>query len=78
MLNSLPSTALLVCLTLWLAACRAEAVPNVVELPACVSPAPAGDPFTFLFVATLRYYPNQDGIAYFCREILPLVRELSL
>ena len=31
--------------------------------------------FRFLFVGMLTYYPNADAIRFFCREILPLVRE---
>jgi glycosyltransferase involved in cell wall biosynthesis len=28
-----------------------------------------------LFVGVLSYYPNQDGVLWFCREVLPLLRE---
>jgi glycosyltransferase involved in cell wall biosynthesis len=28
----------------------------------------------FLFVGTLDYYPNRDAVAYFCRDVAPLVR----
>jgi glycosyltransferase involved in cell wall biosynthesis len=30
-----------------------------------------------LFIGTLGYYPNEDGIVYFCTEVLPLIREGS-
>jgi hypothetical protein len=31
-------------------------------------------PFTFLFVGTLGYYPNEDAVAYFCAEVLARLR----
>jgi glycosyltransferase involved in cell wall biosynthesis len=31
-------------------------------------------PFTFLFVGTLGYYPNEDAVVFFCREVLPKLR----
>ncbi|MBV9405068.1 MAG: glycosyltransferase, partial [Acidobacteriaceae bacterium] len=34
-------------------------------------------PFTLLFVGDLSYYPNVDGISYFVREVLPILRERS-
>jgi glycosyltransferase involved in cell wall biosynthesis len=33
------------------------------------------DGFSLLFVGTLDYLPNVDGCQYFCREMLPLLRE---
>lgn len=32
---------------------------------------------TLLFVGTLDYLPNVDGIDYFCREVLPLLRTMT-
>jgi glycosyltransferase involved in cell wall biosynthesis len=29
-----------------------------------------------VFVGDLRYRPNSDGVAWFCREVLPLIRSL--
>jgi len=52
-------------------------LPNAVRMPAAV-PAPAGGGvFTFLFVGTLGYYPNEDGARYLCAEIVPRIRELA-
>ena len=31
-------------------------------------------PFTFLFVGSLGYYPNEDAVRFFCRRVLPLIR----
>jgi glycosyltransferase involved in cell wall biosynthesis len=39
---------------------------------------PAPEPvklFRFLFVGSLHYYPNADAIRFFCRQILPIIRE---
>lgn len=58
---------------------RAEilAIPNSVVL-AETSPLPDGRPDVhLLFVGTLGYGPNQDGIVWFCNEILPLIRVSS-
>jgi glycosyltransferase involved in cell wall biosynthesis len=30
-----------------------------------------------LFVGTLGYYPNEEGIVYFCTRVLPLIRQAS-
>lgn len=58
-------------------ACRRIAVvPNVVEVPRTIQP-PAergAGPFVFLFVGGLNYYPNFDALAFFCREVVPLIR----
>jgi polysaccharide biosynthesis protein PslH len=52
-------------------------LPNAVEIPPEVAPPPAGEPFRFLFIGTLGYYPNQDGIAHFAGEILPQLRPIA-
>ncbi len=48
-------------------------VPNVVPPPELGERGDSGV-FNFLFVGTLDYPPNNDGILYFCREVLPLLR----
>jgi polysaccharide biosynthesis protein PslH len=57
--------------------CRAEVrvLRNAVHLPEEVRPASASVVFRFLFVGTLHYYPNQDGIRFFCTQVLPIIRE---
>ena len=52
-------------------------LPNAVRVPASVGLKPRGDPFTFLFVGTLGYYPNEDGLRYFCSCVLPLIRQMA-
>jgi glycosyltransferase involved in cell wall biosynthesis len=52
-------------------------LPNAVRMPAGI-PARAPDGvFTFFFVGTLGYYPNEDGVRYLCTEIVPRIRELA-
>ena len=56
---------------------RAEVrvLPNAVPVcPGQPSP-PATGPFTFLFVGTLGYYPNAEGITFFCEQVLPRLRD---
>ena len=50
---------------------------NGVRMPANVPARPAGEVFTFLFVGTLGYYPNEDAVRFLCAEILPRLRELA-
>ncbi len=54
---------------------RVHVLPNVVDVPAAPRPAPGGaDPFVFLFVGALHYYPNRDAIAFWCRDVVPRLR----
>jgi glycosyltransferase involved in cell wall biosynthesis len=50
-------------------------LPNTAPRPAaveiCGSPAGSADGFRLLFLGLLGYYPNKDGLAWFCREIFP-------
>jgi glycosyltransferase involved in cell wall biosynthesis len=48
--------------------------PNVVPVPCAAPEGPAAAPFRFLFIGTLGYYPNQDALLWFLREILPRMR----
>ncbi len=58
---------------------RAEivAVPNRVSLPQHAASPRRHPPFTILYVGTLDYFPNADGAIWFCREVIPAMRELS-
>jgi len=49
-------------------------LPNAVDVPEPLPPAPTDRPFTFLFVGTLGYYPNEDAVLFFCREVVPRLR----
>lgn len=51
-------------------------VPNTAPPPPD-RPAIQHDLFTFTFVGTLDYPPNTDALYFFCREVLPLIRQES-
>lgn len=53
-------------------AARIGVVPNAIRLPETDGRAkPAAAAIDFLMIGTLRYFPNSDAAAYFCRDILP-------
>jgi polysaccharide biosynthesis protein PslH len=52
-------------------------LPNTLPLPGPLPSKRSGQPFTFLFVGTLGYYPNEDAVLHFCTEVLPLIRRAS-
>lgn len=52
-------------------------VPNAMRPPIKVEPKITGEPYTFLFVGTLGYYPNDDAVRYFSREILPRLESIA-
>lgn len=52
---------------------QAEVLPNVVDIPASSRMDRRRGPFTFLFLGGLGYYPNEDGVRYFIRDILPIL-----
>jgi glycosyltransferase involved in cell wall biosynthesis len=52
-------------------------LPNALPLPGPLPLKRPGRPFTFLFVGTLGYYPNEDAILHFCTEVLPLIHRAS-
>jgi len=61
---------------------RAELVvrPNVARVPEPPVPTPRRDPaepFRFLFIGAMDYYPNSDGYHWFCREVLPILRRIA-
>ncbi len=49
-------------------------LPNAVRLPPSLHPRRGRRPFTFLFIGTLGYYPNEDGVRFFCDAVLPTIR----
>lgn len=56
---------------------RVAVLPNGYEpapAPARAPARPAADGGVLLFVGLLTYEPNRDGVAWFAREVLPLVR----
>lgn len=58
--------------------CQAEVLvlPNVVR-PAPLPPREADGIWRLLFVGSLKYYPNEDAVIYFCTRILPRIRALA-
>ena len=52
-------------------------LPNAVRLPDAARCDANEGIFTFLFVGTLGYYPNEDAVQYFGSEILPHIRRLT-
>jgi polysaccharide biosynthesis protein PslH len=52
-------------------------LPNALPLPGPLPPKRSGSPFTFIFVGTLGYYPNEDAVLHFSTEVLPLIRRAS-
>lgn len=52
-------------------------LPNALPLPGPPPSKRSGGPFTFLFVGTLGYYPNEDAVLHFCTGVLPLIRRAS-
>lgn len=49
-------------------------LPNAIRPPSSLHSRRSRAPFTFLFVGTLGYYPNEDGLRYFCDAVLPIIR----
>lgn len=52
-------------------------LPNAVRFPDATRRDANEGVFTFLFVGTLGYYPNEDAVQYFGSEILPHIRRLT-
>lgn len=52
-------------------------LPNAVPIPHPAGSKRVNTPFTFLFVGTLGYYPNEDAVRYFCRDVVPLIRQAA-
>lgn len=57
---------------------RTAVVPNGVDIEEFVPrPDAVLEPKTILFFGAINYYPNEDGVLYFARRILPLLRALE-
>lgn len=56
---------------------QVEVLPNVVELPKVEFGNRKNSLFTFLFVGVLDYFPNQEGLIYFCEQILPIIKTFT-
>lgn len=56
---------------------RIDVIPNGVALEDYAPPPADPSEFRLLFVGTMSYPPNTDGIIWFSREILPIIRASS-
>lgn len=54
---------------------RVHVLPNIAPPRPTLPPSGASKPATLLFVGTLSYFPNEDAVRFFCREIFPRLRE---
>ncbi len=52
-------------------------VPNTAAAPVAMTARPDGQPFTFLFVGTLGYFPNHAGVDWLLREVLPHLQRMA-
>ena len=50
-------------------------LPNIRPVKSTLPPPPESGLREILFVGALSYFPNQDGVLWFCREVLPLLRQ---
>ena len=54
---------------------RIEILPNVLPLPDLLPNPPEVGPFVFLFVGTLGYFPNWEGLSWLIGSVWPAVRQ---
>lgn len=54
---------------------RVEVVPNIAGVKKIRREEKGSRPFTFIFIGNFLYYPNIDGLTFFCRRILPIMRD---
>lgn len=58
--------------------CRqVEVLPNVVRTPKIPPHKRPVRPFTFLLLGSFGYYPNIEGLTFFCNQVLPRIRKDS-
>ena len=59
--------------------CEVQVIPNGVDTdffdPAAVPPTIAGPP-AVIFTGDMSYFPNEEAVVFYAREVLPLVRQL--
>jgi glycosyltransferase involved in cell wall biosynthesis len=54
---------------------RVTVLPNALPVPPALPPPPIAGEVAILFVGTLDYFPNADGIDWFAREVMPALRK---
>ena len=52
-------------------------VPNAVLIPERHRSRRPDTTFTFLFVGSMQYYPNEDAVMFFCNDVLPILRKAA-
>src|SRR5262249_37897648 len=52
-----------------------RSIPNGVDLDYFRPAGAPRDPHNLVFTGVMNYWPNVDGVTWFCREVLPLIRE---
>lgn len=59
--------------------CPAELLilPNAVRLPASPPGRSPSEPYRFLFIGTMGYYPNFDACVWFCRKVAPILKRTA-
>jgi len=55
---------------------RTAVIPNAVDTEFFSPGSKRREPDTIVFFGTLSYYPNHDGLLFFLRDVMPLVRRL--
>jgi sugar transferase (PEP-CTERM/EpsH1 system associated) len=53
---------------------RVEVAPNGVDCERFAPSGTAPDEDRLVFVGVMDYFPNEEGMEFFCREVLPIVR----
>jgi glycosyltransferase involved in cell wall biosynthesis len=53
-------------------------IPNISRVPASLAPSAGEQPTDLLFVGSLGYLPNEEGILWFISEVMPLLPEVKL
>ena len=56
---------------------RVAVVPNTIQAPNECLPLSGHEPFTFLFVGALGYFPNRAGVEWLMDEVLPLLHGMT-
>jgi len=56
---------------------RVSVVPNTVQPAEVATHRSRAEPFTFLFVGALGYFPNRAGVEWFLGAVMPLLRTMA-
>lgn len=53
---------------------RTDVLPTGVDVAAPFHQPDAAEPWSVVFTGNMAYYPNEDAVQFFCRRILPVIR----